>query len=114
LKPALNRLLKRLVDLLPIAEEHYYHPSQQGSWSIKNVLRAVAPELRYDALDGVKDGGMAMTAYMEAISPVTSAERRTQIERELQMYCALDTHAMIKLWECFRGARGQLNLSTFP
>ena len=58
LKPALLSLCGRLVDLLPIAEEHYYHPSQQGSWSIKKVLPAVAPDLRYDALPGVKDGGM--------------------------------------------------------
>jgi CRISPR/Cas system-associated exonuclease Cas4 (RecB family) len=100
-KPALNALLKRLVDLLPIAEEHYYHPSQQGSWSIKNVLPAVAPELRYDALEGVKDGGMAMAAYMEAIAPDTRSARKQQIESELRDYCALDTKAMIKLWEFF-------------
>ncbi|WP_205010701.1 DUF2779 domain-containing protein [Nitrosomonas oligotropha] len=31
----------RIVDLLPVARERYYHPSQQGSWSIKKVLPAV-------------------------------------------------------------------------
>jgi len=36
---------KRLVDLLPVAKGHYYHPSQQGSWSIKKVLPALVPEL---------------------------------------------------------------------
>lgn len=105
LKPALNALLERLVDLLPIAEEHYYHPSQQGSWSIKQVLPAVVPELCYDALDGVKNGGMAMDAYLEAISPGTSAERKGQIDRELRTYCALDTQAMVKLWEFFSGEK---------
>jgi CRISPR/Cas system-associated exonuclease Cas4 (RecB family) len=103
LKPELHALLDRLVDLLPIAELYYYHPSQQGSWSIKNVLPAVAPDLRYDALDGVKDGGMAMAAYMEAISPNTTSARKDQIDRELRDYCALDTKAMIKLWEFFSG-----------
>jgi hypothetical protein len=103
LKPALNALLDRLVDLLPIAEQYYYHPCQQGSWSIKNVLPAVAPDLRYDALDGVKGGGMAMTAYMEAISPNTANVRKDQIDRELRDYCALDTQAMINLWEFFVG-----------
>ena len=102
-KRPLHALLKRLVDLLPIAEEHYYHPSQQGSWSIKKLLPAIAPDLRYDALDGVKDGGMAMAAYMEAISPDTTSERKRQIERELREYCALDTKAMIKLWDFFVG-----------
>ena len=93
----------RVVDLLPIARERYYHPSQQGSWSIKKVLPAVVPELRYDALDGVQDGGMAMEAFMEAINPSTSAERKNQIEQQLLAYCKLDTYAMVRLWQVFAG-----------
>lgn len=103
LKRPLHALMDRLVDLLPIAERHYYHPSQQGSWSIKKVLPAIVTNLRYDALNGVKDGGMAMAAYVEAISPNTSTARKAQIERELLEYCALDTQAMIELWQFFSG-----------
>jgi hypothetical protein len=103
LRTSLMALCARLVDLLPIAEEHYYHPSQQGSWSIKKVLPAIAPDLRYDALPGVKDGGMAMEAYVEAIQPGTAPERRTQIHNELIAYCGLDTLAMVRLWEYFSG-----------
>lgn len=70
---------ERLVDLLPIAREHFYHPSQQGSWSLKRVLPAVVPELRYDTLDGVQDGGMAMEAYLEAIHPDIPLKRQLDI-----------------------------------
>ena len=94
---------KRVVDLLPVARARYYHPSQQGSWSIKKVLPAIAPDLRYDHLDGVQDGGMAMDAYLEAIAPTTSLERKTQIERQLFIYCRLDTFAMVRLWQFFTG-----------
>ncbi len=93
----------RVVDLLPIARERYYHPSQEGSWSIKKVLPAIVPELRYDALDGVQDGGMAMAAFLEAIHPSTSIERKTQIEQQLLAYCKLDTYAMVRLWQVFAG-----------
>ena len=93
----------RVVDLLPIARERYYHPSQQGSWSIKKVLPAVVPELRYDALDGVQDGGMAMEAFLEAIHPDTNPERKNQIEQQLLAYCKLDTYAMVRLWQVFAG-----------
>jgi len=93
----------RVVDLLPIARERYYHPSQQGSWSIKKVLPAVVPELRYDALDGVQDGGMAMGAFLEGIRPDTSAARKAQIEQQLLAYCKLDTYAMVRLWQVFAG-----------
>lgn len=103
LSDALLAIVERVVDLLPIARKRYYHPSQQGSWSIKKVLPAVVPELSYSALDGVQDGGMAMAAFMEAIHPDTAAERKTQIEQQLLAYCKLDTYAMVRLWQVFAG-----------
>ena len=106
---ALLSINARVVDLLPIARERYYHPSQQGSWSIKKVLPAVVPELRYDVLDGVQDGGMAMAAFMEAILPDTNAERKNQIQQQLLVYCKLDTYAMVRLWQVFAG-RTELRL----
>lgn len=99
----LSGILARLVDLLPIARERYYHPSQKGSWSIKAVLPAAVPGLSYEALPGVKDGAMAMEAYFEATRPETSAERKAAIERQLRAYCELDTLAMVRLWEFFAG-----------
>jgi hypothetical protein len=102
-RAALARLIDRVVDLLPIVEAHYYHPSQQGSWSIKNVLPAMVPDLSYDQLEGVQNGGGAMDAYLEATSPTTGAERKREIERQLLEYCALDTYAMVRLWQVLAG-----------
>ncbi|HWS61576.1 MAG TPA: DUF2779 domain-containing protein, partial [Steroidobacteraceae bacterium] len=76
LAEGLSALMHRLVDLRPIAEKFYYHPSQQGSWSIKEVLPAITGH-GYEELEGIKDGGMAMEAYVEAIGAVTSATRKT-------------------------------------
>jgi len=100
---ALLAIKERLVDLHPITKAHYYHPSQQGSWSIKVVLPAVAPDLSYEALDGVQNGGMAMEAFLEAIYPDTSSERKAQIEQQLLQYCGLDTFAMVRLWQFLAG-----------
>lgn len=94
----------RVVDLLPIARKRYYHPGQQGSWSIKRVLPAIAPDLCYEQLDGVQDGGGAMAAYLEAIAPGTDAARKRHLAEQLLAYCRLDTLAMLRLWEFFRGA----------
>ncbi len=105
----LHALADRLVDLYPIARAHYYHPSQHGSWSLKALLPAVCPDLTYDTLAGVADGGMAVAAYREAIAPETTTERRAQIERELLAYCHLDTLALVRVWEVFRGEACQRN-----
>jgi hypothetical protein len=99
---------ERIVDLHPIARNRYYHPSQHGSWSIKNVLPAAVPELRYDNLEGVQDGGSAMEAFLEAIHPGTGKERRRQIEAQLRAYCRLDTFAMVRLWQFFSGRKALL------
>lgn len=105
--PSLARPLlainERIVDLLPIARKHYYHPEQHGSWSIKSVLPTIAPDLHYDTLDGVQDGGMAMAAYLEAIQPETATARKDEIERQLLDYCRLDTYAMVRIWQFFAG-----------
>lgn len=103
LSEALLAIIARVVDLLPVAQNHYYHPSQQGSWSIKKVLPAAVPELSYDKLDGVQDGGMAMDAFIEAIQPETSTERKQMVEKQLLSYCGLDTYAMVRLWQVFTG-----------
>ena len=93
----LRALESRLVDLLPIMQRNYYHPAMQGSWSIKSVLPAVVPELRYEDLGEIQEGGAAERAYLEAIDPVTPADRREKIRVALLAYCAFDTQAMARL-----------------
>ena len=103
LQKSLLAINARIVDLLPIARNRYYHPAQEGSWSIKKVLPTIAPDLRYDKLDGVQDGGMAMDAFVEAIAAETTADRKALIEKQLLKYCGLDTYAMVRLWKFFSG-----------
>jgi len=102
----LEEILERMVDLLPVARNRYYHPSQQGSWSIKAVLPAVVPDLSYDDLEGVCDGGTAQEVFCEAIQPSTANERKSEIEKQLLAYCRLDTFAMVRLWQFFTGRKG--------
>jgi Domain of unknown function(DUF2779) len=96
---------ERLVDLLKVAEKHYYHPDQKGSWSIKKVLPTIAPDLRYEALSGVQDGGMAMAAYLEAVNADCPAERKVELQAQLLKYCELDTLAMVRLWQFFSSSK---------
>lgn len=96
LREELLALHDRVVDLLPVVREHYYHRDQRGSWSIKAVLPTVCPELAYTDLE-VKDGTNAQAAYLEAINPDTAPPRKSAISDALKAYCQRDTFAMVRL-----------------
>ena len=71
-----------------------------GSFSIKSVLPAIFPddpELDYHNLEGVHNGGEAMTIYpkIQFMAP----EEQKAARPNLLKYCELDTYAMVKVWE---------------
>jgi len=103
LAPRLHPAIGRIVDLLPLARVHYYHPEMHGSWSLKAVLPTIAPELAYEDLE-VGDGGMAQAAFSEMIHPDTSAERGAALRRALLEYCERDTMALVRLAHYFQGS----------
>lgn len=105
LESALTGIIGRLVDILPISRESYYHPDMHGSWSIKAVLPTIAPDLDYGALEGVQDGNAASEAYAEAISSDTPSDRKEELRSQLLEYCRYDTLAMVRLVE-FLGGQG--------
>lgn len=104
LAAALDVSIARLVDLLPIAREHYYDPAMKGSWSIKKVIPTIAPELDYVNLENVASSGDAPLAYLEATHPNTTEARRAELDAALRRYCANDTLAMVELVKSFSSA----------
>jgi len=92
----LERVIARLVDLLPIFRQHYFHPALEASWSIKKVLQTIAPELSYANLTEVQDGGGAQRAYLEALE-TSSAARQSELRQRMLAYCERDTEAMVRL-----------------
>jgi hypothetical protein len=101
LEPALSAIGARLVDLLPLARAHYYHPDMHGSWSIKAVLPTIGAGIDYSSLREVRDGSAAQSAYLEAIDSGTTAARRQELNAALSAYCRLDTEALARIVEFF-------------
>lgn len=100
LEDDLQQVMGRLVDLLPLMREHYYHPDMRGSWSVKAVLPTLAPELSYSDLGEVQDGTAAQSAYLELIDKGTPEARRELLARDMRRYCEMDTWAIERMRNC--------------
>ena len=102
----LTSIGNNIVDfLVPFREGWYYKREMGGSLSIKSVLPALFPDdpsLDYHNLEGIQNGGDAMSAFpaMENMSPEQLAETR----KNLLKYCELDTYALVKVWQALREA----------
>ena len=95
-----------IVDLLvPFQSGYYYNRAMGGSFSIKSVLPALFPDdpsLNYHNLEGVHNGGEAMTIFPK-IKDMPPDEQKVA-RHNLLKYCELDTYAMVKVWEKLREA----------
>lgn len=98
-KDFLHGLVGRLVDLLPLVKKYFYHPSMEGSFSIKKVLPVIAPDLSYDKLVDIQDGVAAQKVYIQvALKPEEcTAQDIADFERNALTYCRQDTWAMVEV-----------------
>jgi Domain of unknown function(DUF2779) len=99
----LERIERRLVDLLPTVRNHVYHPDFGGGFSIKRTLPALVPGLSYADLK-VPDGEVAtveLQRLMLAGSELVERER-AELREALLKYCERDTWAMVKMLETLR------------
>lgn len=97
----LRSIVARLVDPLPVVRNHVYHPDFGGSFSLKSVLPALVPDLRYDNL-AIADGG---TASLELERLLFNGDRiepnaKGRLRSDLLRYCCQDTWGLVKLLEC--------------
>lgn len=94
----IGKITDQLVDLAsPFRNKEIYLWQMNGSYSIKDVLPALVPELNYDNME-ISDGGMAMESYFR----MCASDDPTEIEgirKALLEYCHLDTLGMVKILE---------------
>src|SRR5438046_1929013 len=100
----LERIERRLVDLLPVIRRHVYHPDFGGGFSIKKTLAALVPGRSYSDLK-VQDGEVATVELQRLMfqGAEMPAGERAALREALLRYCERDTWAMVKLLERLRG-----------
>lgn len=76
----------------------YIHPGFKGSWSIKNVLPVMVPELSYSDME-IGKGDQAMMTWWQLINNELPTDAVEKTKTALLEYCRLDTLAMVKIFE---------------
>src|SRR5208337_5147254 len=99
----INKIQRRLWDLLPIIRDHVYHPAFGGSYSLKSVLPALVPNMTYEGME-VADGQAAGLAWESLISGNCGEAERQRKRKALLDYCGQDTLAMVRLVDKLRSA----------
>jgi hypothetical protein len=96
-----NNLNDRIYDLGDfINYGMYIHPGFKGSWSIKNVLSVMVPELSYAEME-IGKGDQAMMAWWSLINDELPSNESEKTKMALLEYCKLDTWAMVKIFNKF-------------
>ena len=98
----LGQLNDRIYDLGELVNRGYYlHPGFKGSWSIKNVLPVMKPELSYQEL-AVNKGDQASITWWSICFGNLEQQEKLRLSEALRRYCELDTLAMVELFKVFR------------
>jgi len=101
-KAKAENIIDNIRDLMiPFRNKEVYRWEMEGSYSLKYVLPALVPELKYEEME-ISDGGMAANAWLSLWEMEDSGEIE-KVRNALLKYCKLDTLAMVrileKLWE---------------
>ena len=101
-KTRIEKISKRLWDLLPVIRDNVYHPDFLGSYSMKSVLPALILEMTYEGME-VADGVSAGVAFEKLIHGDLAENERSRLRKALLAYCRQDTLAMVRLLERLDG-----------
>jgi len=99
LKEDVEAVIGRLSDTLKICRDNFYSPKMMGSFSLKNVVKAIPNiEIDYNEKESiVRNGQDAQLAWFHITDPETSENGKEALRSELLRYCAKDTLALIEL-----------------
>jgi hypothetical protein len=95
----LSSVNNRIFDLMEVfSKQHYVHHGFKGSSSIKYVLPVLVPEFSYKAME-IQNGLVASIRWYDAVMGIVDEAQASKTFDDLIKYCALDTLAMVKIYD---------------
>ena len=100
-KEKIEKIIDNIRDLMiPFRSKDIYRRQMEGSYSLKYVLPALLPEMKYEGMD-ISDGAMASSAWLN-LWEIEDTKEIKKIRNALLEYCKLDTLAMVRILEKLR------------
>lgn len=97
LKYEVESLIDRIVDTLELTRAGFYAPVMNGSYSLKDIVKAIPTDVDYASDDALSGGGQAQSVWFKCTDPATPQAEKDEWTRRLINYCAQDTLAMYHL-----------------
>ncbi len=91
LTEAIDKLNSRVYDTLQLVRKNFYDPLMNGSYKLKDIIRAIPNAVSYGQ-EGEIGGGMeAQLSWLVCTDKKTSEQEKKEEENLLKDYCAKDT-----------------------
>jgi hypothetical protein len=101
----LGAVSARIIDLLPIVRTNVAHPAFHGSYSMKAVAPAIAPDIVYNG--DINNGSEASAAFYRIVADsILTAEARSGLRSALLKYCSIDSAALARIHQWLKAAEG--------
>ena len=98
LKSSVDALIARIIDTRDLArDDGFYSPKMNGSFSLKDIVKAIPTAVDYSSSDALTGGGEAQIVWFKCTNPDTPEAEKAEWARRLKNYCAQDTLAMYDL-----------------
>jgi hypothetical protein len=85
------------VGTLEIAKTGFYSPKMLGSYSLKDIVKAIPTEVNYTNTNSLGSGSDAQIAWFICTDKTTSETEKHTWHKKLLEYCSQDTLAMYDL-----------------
>ena len=91
LTEAIDKLNSRVFDTLQLVRKNFYDPLMNGSYSLKDIIKAIPGAISYGQEGGIGGGMGAQLAWLVCTDKKTSKKEKEKESKLLKDYCAKDT-----------------------
>lgn len=97
LNDLVEKIIERIVDTLELVRDGFYSPEMRGSYSLKDIVKAIPTSVNYEDKNSLSSGSEAQIAWFKCTDISVTEDEKQVLSKRLKHYCAQDTYALYDL-----------------